>query len=135
MSTTKPIIEVDGVQIKNPSTIKIDFNYISDAERSLAGDMIIDGVTGKIKLILTYKELSLEDFKVITGLTWSAFLRNKSKIKQIVTLKLWDEEEIVFNTYIAPNSVKIDEDAQLRRKLKDFTLEFTETTGETFVFD
>ena len=132
---TNMIIKVDGVKIKNPTSLQIDFNYISDAERSLSGDMTIDGVSGKIKLILEYDEISLDDFKTVTGLTWNAFLQNKSKIKQSVSLELWGEKAISFNSYIAPNSIKIDTDAQLRRKLKNFQLEFTETVGETFIFD
>ena len=132
---TNMIIKVDGVKIKNPTYLQIDFNYISDAERSLSGDMTIDGVSGKIKLTLEYDEISLDDFKTVTGLTWNAFLQNKSKIKQNVSLELWGEKAINFNSYIAPNSIKIDTDAQLRHKLKNFKLEFTETTGETFIFD
>lgn len=132
---TNMIIKVDGVKIKNPYSLQIDFNYISDAERSLSGDMTIDGVSGKIKLILEYDEISLDDFKTITGLTWNAFLQNKSKIKQSVSLELWGEKPITFDSYIAPNSIKIDQDAQVRRKLKNFQLEFTETVGETFIFD
>lgn len=132
---TNMTIKVDGVKIKNPYSLQIDFNYISDAERSLSGDMTIDGVSGKIKLILEYDEISLEDFKTITGLTWNAFLQNKSKIKQTVSLEMWGENPITFNSYIAPNSIKIDQDAQIRRKLKNFKLEFTETVGETFIFD
>lgn len=132
---TNMTIKVDGVKIKNPTYLQIDFNYISDAERSLSGDMTIDGVSGKIKLTLEYDEISLEEFKTVTGLTWNAFLQNKSKIKQNVSLELWGEKAISFNSYIAPNSIKIDTDAQLRRKLKNFKLEFTETTGETFIFD
>lgn len=132
---TNMTIKVDGVKIKNPYSLQIDFNYISDAERSLSGDMTIDGVSGKIKLILEYDEISLEDFKTITGLTWNAFLQNKSKIKQTVSLEMWGEKPIIFDSYIAPNSIKIDQDAQVRRKLKNFQLEFTETVGETFIFD
>jgi hypothetical protein len=132
---TNMTIKVDGVKIKNPTYLQIDFNYISDAERSLSGDMTIDGVSGKIKLTLEYDEISLDEFKTVTGLTWNAFLHNKSKIKQNVSLELWGEKAISFNSYIAPNSIKIDTDAQLRRKLKNFKLEFTETTGETFIFD
>lgn len=132
---TNMTIKVDGVKIKNPTYLQIDFNYISDAERSLSGDMTIDGVSGKIKLTLEYDEISLDEFKTVTGLTWNAFLQNKSKIKQNVSLELWGENAISFNSYIAPNSIKIDTDAQLRRKLKNFKLEFTETTGETFIFD
>lgn len=132
---TNMTIKVDGVKIKNPTYLQIDFNYISDAERSLSGDMTIDGVSGKIKLTLEYDEISLEEFKTVTGLTWNAFLQNKSKIKQNVSLELWGENAISFNSYIAPNSIKIDTDAQIRRKLKNFKLEFTETTGETFIFD
>ena len=132
---TNMTIKVDGVKIKNPYSLQIDFNYISDAERSLSGDMTIDGVAGKIKLILEYDEISLEDFKTITGLTWNAFLQNKSKIKQTVSLEMWGEKPIIFDSYIAPNSIKIDQDAQVRRKLKNFQLEFTETTGETFIFE
>jgi hypothetical protein len=132
---TNMTIKVDGVKIKNPTYLQIDFNYISDAERSLSGDMTIDGVSGKIKLTLEYDEISLDEFKTVTGLTWNAFLQNKSKIKQHVSLELWGENAISFNSYIAPNSIKIDTDAQLRRKLKNFKLEFTETTGETFIFD
>lgn len=132
---TDMIIKVDGVTIKNPYSLQIDFNYISDAERSLSGDMTIDGVSGKIKLILEYDEISLDEFKTITGLTWNAFLQNKSKIKQSVSLELWGENPITFDSYIAPNSIKIDQDAHIRRKLKNFQLEFTETTGETFIFD
>lgn len=132
---TNMTIKVDGVKIKNPTYLQIDFNYISDAERSLSGDMTIDGVSGKIKLTLEYDEISLDEFKTVTGLTWNAFLQNKSKIKQNVSLELWGEKAISFNSYIAPNSIKIDTDAQLRRKLKNFKLEFTETTGETFIFD
>ncbi len=136
MPTNKMLsITVDGTKIKNPESLQIDFNYISDSERSLSGDMTIDGVSGKIKLTLNYNELSLEDFKIITGLTWSAFLQNKSKIKQVVSLTVWGETPITFNSYIAPNSIKVDTDGLIRRKLKDFKLEFTETTGETFVFD
>lgn len=132
---TDMVIKVDGTTIKNPAYIQLDFSYISDAERSLSGDMAIDGVSGKIKLTLEYDEITLEEFKVITGLTWNAFLQNKSKIKQSISLELWGEKPIVFNSYIAPNSIKIDTDAHIRRKLKNFKLEFTETTGETFIFD
>lgn len=132
---TDMVIKVDGTTIKNPAYIQLDFSYISDAERSLSGDMAIDGVAGKIKLTLEYDEITLEEFKVITGLTWNAFLQNKSKIKQSISLELWGENPIVFNSYIAPNSIKIDTDAHIRRKLKNFKLEFTETTGETFIFD
>lgn len=132
---TNMTIKVDGVKIKNPYSLQIDFNYISDSERSLSGDMTIDGVSGKIKLILEYDEISLDDFKTITGLTWNAFLQNKSKIKQSVSLELWGESPITFDSYIAPNSIKIDQDAQIRKKLKNFKLEFTETVGETFIFD
>lgn len=53
---------VNGINIKNPSTFKIERYNVTTMERLSNADMVGDLVAKKLKFYLTYDAISAEDF-------------------------------------------------------------------------
>lgn len=117
--------KIDGVDIKTPSYFKIDFNPITEAERTLDGSMLIEGIAGKGKIILTYDEITDTELMNILGVTWNEFLSSR-KIKQTITYPSPGGGTSTMNTYFAPFSISMTPESAIRNKWQGLALEFTE---------
>lgn len=117
--------KIDGVDIKTPSSFKINFEPISDAERSLDGTMLIEGVAGKGKITLTYDEITDTELMTILGVTWQTFLSTK-KIKQTITYPAPGGTTATMSTYFAPFGIEMTPESAIRNKWQGLVLEFTE---------
>lgn len=118
-------LKIGGVSIKTPSSFKIDFLPITDAERTLDGSMIIDGIVGKGKITLTYDEITDTELMTILGVTWQEFLTSR-KIKQTITYPAPGGITTTMNTYFAPFSIVMTPESAVRNKWEGLVLEFTE---------
>lgn len=117
--------KIDGVDIKTPSSFKIDFNPITEAERTLDGSMLIEGIAGKGKIVLTYDEITDTELMQILGITWQEFMTNR-KIKQTITYPAPGGTTATMNTYFAPFSISMTPESAIRNKWQGLALEFTE---------
>jgi hypothetical protein len=117
--------KIDGVKIKTPSSFKIDFNPITEAERTLDGSMLIEGIAGKGKIVLTYDEITDTELMGILGVTWTEFLSSR-KIKQTLTYTAPGGASATMNTYFAPFSISMTKESAIRGKWQGLALEFTE---------
>ena len=68
------MISINGVQISTPSTFQIGIQDISKAERNANGNMIIERITTKRKLELSYNYLSATDIAtLLTAISGTTF--------------------------------------------------------------
>lgn len=61
---------VNGIQIKNPSTFKIERYNVTTMERLSNAEMTGDLVAKKLKFYFTYEVISAEDFDKILDAIW-----------------------------------------------------------------
>jgi hypothetical protein len=67
------MIKINGVEIPTPSDYQVDIMDLSKAERNARGTMIIERITTKRKLELTWKYLSKEDLSNLLSKLTSVF--------------------------------------------------------------
>ena len=63
---------INGVEIKNPSTFKIERYNVTTMERLSNADMVGDLVAKKLKFYFTYEVISAQDFDKILSAIWDS---------------------------------------------------------------
>jgi hypothetical protein len=67
------LVSINGVALPTPTEFQVGTFDISKAQRNANGNMIIERITTKKKLFLTYAYLSREDLKTILNLVAPTF--------------------------------------------------------------
>jgi len=75
------MITIDGTLIKTPSDYSVGIMDIDDAKRNTKGIMLIENITKKRKLEMTWKYMSIAELTVLSGL-----VKNADMLKRIVTV-------------------------------------------------
>ena len=63
---------VNGIQIKNPSTFKVERYNVTTMERLSDASMVGDLVAKKMKFYFTYDAITAEDFDKILEAVWNS---------------------------------------------------------------
>lgn len=61
---------INGIQIKNPSSFKIERYNVTNMERLSNADMVGDLIAKKHKFYFTYDAITAEDFDTILSAIW-----------------------------------------------------------------
>lgn len=101
------MFKINGVEVKSPQHYTIEWLPITNAERLAdTGEMLIEGITDKLKVTWVYNNLKQSDLSKMLGVTIGGFKENRKIVRTISTLTPYGEF-INVEAYFAPNSASI----------------------------
>lgn len=89
------IFKIDGVPIKNPSSLDIERYTLTKATRVASGDMVMNFVANKRKFVLAYEAIDAVELDKIIDLLWTSLETTKQCFHTLTYLENEKEKTAV----------------------------------------